>query len=106
MRKGKIAGALVGALILAVGLGAASPPPTPAATMPPVSSGHIEIDQLKALSIRMDRLEQDNAMKAAQIATLNAQLAAMKASMNTMQATITTLQANASAPMAAPSKTP
>jgi uncharacterized coiled-coil protein SlyX len=99
MHKRKFAGVL----ILAVGLGAASPPPQ-SSTMPPVSSGHSEIDQLKALSMRMDRLEQDNAMKAAQIATLNAQIAAMKAGMNTMQATITTLQnrANASVPVAGP----
>jgi uncharacterized coiled-coil protein SlyX len=102
MRKRKIAGAL-GALILVTGLGAASPTPQ-SSTMPPVSSGHIEIDQLKALSMRMDKLEQDNAMKAAQIATLNAQLTAMKASMNTMQSTISTLQshANDSVPIAGP----
>ena len=79
---------------MSVALGAASPP-LDQPTMPPVSSGRGEIDQLKMLSDRLDKLESRDAQKSAQIAALTAQVTALQASLTIAQANVSALQSHA-----------
>jgi len=91
MRNAKLAAMIGGALVVGVGLSAASPPPHDA-TMPAVGSSHVAVDELKQLGERVQRLETADAAKSAEIATLQSQLAAQKIAIDTLQQALSTVQ--------------
>jgi len=91
MRNAKLAAMIGGALVLGVGLSGASPP-LHEATMPAVGPGHVAVDQLKALSDRVQKLETADAQKNAQIETLISEVAAEKLTIDTLQQALSTVQ--------------
>lgn len=92
MRNAKLAVIIGGAVVLGVGLGAASPP-LHDATMPAVGTDHLAVDQLKLLTERVKRLETAEAEKNAQIATLNTQITKQAQQISTLSEALSTAQA-------------
>ncbi len=103
MRNSKRAATVAAMLFLGVGLSAASPP-LHDATMPAVGTAHVEVDQLKVLGDRVQKLETADAQKNAQIATLISQVAAQKLSIATLEQALSTVQSQMGAyvPVAGP----
>lgn len=91
MRNAKLAVTIGGAVVLGLGLGAASPP-LHTATMPAVGVDHVAVDQLKELTERVKRLETADAAKNAEIETLNTQIAKQAQQISTLTAAISTVQ--------------
>jgi uncharacterized coiled-coil protein SlyX len=91
MRNAKLAVIIGGALVLGLGLGAASPP-LHDATMPAVGADHVAVDQLKMLTERVKRLETADAAKNAEIETLKTQIASQAQQISTLTAALSTVQ--------------
>ncbi len=89
MRNAKLAVIVGGVLVL--GLGAASPP-LHDATMPAVGESHVAVDQLKMLSLRVQKLETADAAKNAEIENLKTQLAKQAGQISTLTEALSTVQ--------------